>query len=102
MLVVPENAELFTKGVSDFNSFSDPDRLRYVFINMQIFKNFENAYYQANHGRLDQYFWEGMSAQLQDYMAVDGAIKVWELRKHQFGREFREYGDSLETSEYAL
>ena len=97
-----DNAELWVKAVKDFDGLTESERMRFVALFLNIIKTFEEAYYQLQADRFDAHFWEGMLAQFGDLMSAPGAKQVWGLRKHQFGRDFREFMDSLEQGEYKL
>lgn len=95
-------AGLVIKGMTGLKGMTDTERFRYINFHMQLFKLYENAYYQLIRGRLDNYVWQGLETQLTDYLATSGVNAVWGLRKHQFGQEFAGYMDKLEPTEYAL
>ena len=97
-----DTAEIVVKGINDFDDMSDAERLRYIILNMIVLRVYEEAYYQVGQNRLDDYIWEGMKSQLTDFLGTDGAQKVWQLRGHQFGNEFRDFIDELEPTKYAL
>ena len=102
LLVDSDTAEIVVKGINDIDDMSDVERLRYIALNMIVFRVYEEAYYQVGQNRLDDYIWEGMKSQLTDFLGTDGAQKVWQLRGHQFGNEFRDFIDELEPTKYAL
>ena len=102
LLVDGDTAEIVVKGINGFDEMSDVERLRYIMLSMVVLRVYEEAYYQVGQSRLDDYIWEGMKSQLTDFLGTDGAQKIWQLRGHQFGSEFRDFVDKLEATKYAL
>jgi hypothetical protein len=98
----PEMADLHIRALSNFDDFTPAERLRYIVFLLGIFKVWEEAYYQWREDRMDQEAWESMLAPLADVMSTDGPRKVWELRKHQFRKDFADYIDTVETGKYRI
>jgi len=90
------------KAASAFSDLTEVERLRYIQICMNMFKLNEEAYYQLRQDRLEDYIWEGMMTQIREYLSTDGAQRFWQLRRHQFGKEFRKFIDEMEPSDYRL
>lgn len=101
-LTDPALTALFVKGNSDYASLHDAERLQLTAYCMVAFKLYEEAFYQSRRGRLDEYIWEGMLAQLKDSMATDVLQNIWQVRRHQFGRDFRGFVDGLGRGEYRI
>ena len=98
----PEMADIHLQAIENFDDLTPSQRLRYIVFLLGIFKVWEESYYQWREDRMDQEAWESMLAPLADVMSTDGPKKVWELRKHQFRKDFADYIDSVETGEYRI
>ena len=98
----PELADLFIEAIGNFDDLIPTKRIRFIVFMLRIFKVWEEAYFQWRENRLDPDAWEAMLSPLADVMATDGAKKVWDLRKHQFRKDFVEYMDNIEPGEYRI
>ena len=98
----PEMADLHIQAIENFDDLTPSQRLRYIVFMLRIFKVWEESYFQWRENRLDSEAWESMLSPLTDVMTTDGAKKVWELRKHQFRKDFADYIDSVEPGEYRI
>jgi len=97
-----DNADLWVKAIDDFDSLSPAERMRFIALTMCIVKVFEEAFYQVQADRFDEHYWQGMLAQYVDFMSTESAKKIWELRGHQFGEEFRLFTENLRDGDYRL
>ncbi len=61
--------------------------------------SFQNSYYLANEGTLDQNVQESLTAALKAVKNQPGFVDFWENRKSLFFEEFRDYVTSLLTSD---
>ena len=61
--------------------------------------SFQNNYYLANEGTLDQNVQESLTASISAVKNQPGWQEYWENRKSHFFVEFREYMDSILTSD---
>ena len=98
----PDMAELHIEALDNFDGLNPSQRLRYIVFMLGIFKVWEESYFQWREDRLDADAWESMLAPLADVMTTDGASKVWQLRKHQFRKDFADYIDNIELGEYRI
>ena len=99
----PDMADLLAKArSSDYESLTEPERIRYIGWFHPFFRVWEEAYYQHKDGRLDSRMWESMVAVYADAISVESNKKVWELRKHVFTKDFREFVASVKPGEYLL
>ena len=94
----PEIADLYLEATDNFDNLTLSKRLRYMLVMLNVYRVYQEAFYQVQKDRLDDYIWEGMLIQLTDYIGTDGAKKFWALRKHQFSPDFRSFVDNLEAA----
>ena len=94
MVVLPENAELILKSISEPSMLTKSELIQINAFNMLVFRNFENAFYQTSRGRLDNHIWMGLKGELDDYIQTEIAKGTWQRRKHQFGTEFQDFMNS--------
>jgi hypothetical protein len=95
-------AALFIKSNEGYEKLEPGEKLQVTSYCMVALKLYEEAYYQRQLRRLDEYIWEGMVTQLQDSMSTQTLSAVWKVRRHQFGGEFRAFVDNLAHGQYAL
>ena len=59
---------------------------------------FENAFYQHNHGTLEDELWERWRRQLEWYTQRPGVVAWWTFAQRNFSDTFRECVDELIAS----
>jgi hypothetical protein len=102
LLTEGDMAALLVKGIGGYEALADVEKVRVSAYCMVAFKLFEEAYYQRTRERLDRYIWEGMVRQMEDSLATEVLQTVWQLRRHQFGDDFRAFMDGLSPGRYPL
>jgi len=95
-----ENATLYAKGTADFDCLSDAEQIQYIALSLGPMRVWEEAYLQYVSGRLEEKTWNALRAQYVDIRSAPGPERVWQLRKHTFSEDFREYSDALEKGSY--
>jgi hypothetical protein len=98
----PILACLFMRANEGYDKLDPTERLQVMSYCMVALKLFEEAFYQRQQKRLDEHIWEGMATQLADSMSTEALRSVWNQRRHQFGREFRSFMDSLREGKYIV
>jgi hypothetical protein len=96
-LLEGEMATIWVKGVNDFDSLTEAERLRFVAYLTTAIKTFEDAYYQWQQGRLEADIWDALLAPLKDVKSTAAFNRFWLMRRHHFRPEFSDYIDALET-----
>ena len=95
-------ADIFVRGIEDYESLSPPDALRVVGFVYRLFKVWEEAYFQFKAGRLEPRIWEPMTRQFAAYYSMAPFKKTWELRSEFVDSEFRAFVNSLEKVEIKM
>ncbi|MEJ2171300.1 MAG: hypothetical protein P8X59_00860 [Woeseiaceae bacterium] len=97
-----ELAELLGKGSVDYEALSDTEKIQFVAMIQGPLRFWEEAYHQYKAGRLSAQLWNGIHAQMRDFISTDGLQKVWELREHTYSQEFRDYVANIELGTYRV
>ena len=97
-----EFAELYLKGISNFDSLNDAEALRFMSALQGLFRVWEEAYYQWINGRLDEHYWQGINRLSIDLLATDGGLRAWELRSYAYSKDFVLYLSNQQPGEYAI
>ncbi|MEN8376602.1 MAG: hypothetical protein ABFS34_14235 [Gemmatimonadota bacterium] len=93
-------AEVFSRGKTDFEALSEPDRLRFIAMIQGVFRVWEDAFYQYDAGRLDPRIWTAMVAQFSGYLSLPGVQRVWEIRKRAYNEGFCRFVAGAKATEY--
>lgn len=97
----PELAAIWLKGIDDFHSLPDVERLRFVIYLASTMRSFENAYFQMKVNRLEEETWDTLLAVVKDVASTAGFQEFMKVRKHHFRPEFVEYLENLEVGDYS-
>ena len=87
----PHLAELYYRGLDDFESLEGVDRTRFGSYMHAIFRTIENVYYQHLEGHVDPRVWRGLEVVVRDMNACPGVQAWWRLRLHYFDEEFAKF-----------
>ncbi len=96
----PNLADVFVRAKTGFLELSEPERLQFISMIQQIFRVWEDAYYQYQENRLDERIWKSMVVQFSFYLSLDGVCRVWEIRKQAYSDDFREFVDNTAARDY--
>ena len=94
--------EIFVRGIHDFDSLSEEDRLKLVIGLVSVYRAWEEAYIQRDLGRLDDRAWQPMLSYYTLILSSPSGRKVWDLRKDHFDPAFRAFVDDLAHANYSL
>lgn len=81
-----ELAELLGNGSEDFEALSDIEKIQFVAMVQGPLRFWEEAYHRYTAKRLNAQLWNGIHAQMRDFISMNGLQKVWELREHTYSR----------------
>jgi len=87
-LTEPNLAELYTRGLDDFESFEGADRVRSRVLMHTIFRNVEDVYCQHLQGNLDPRVWRAYEGVIHDLNSHPGVQAWWRSHSHRFDEEF--------------
>jgi len=90
-----EVARLWRLGMSDMESLTDDERVRFVAFLSGLFRYWESSRLQWRHGQLDSEHWENVARQASDFAKLTGVRHFWEIRRHWHSTEFQRWFESL-------
>ena len=98
----PQLADLWARGTQDFESLTDGERIQMISAFTINLRSFQDAFYQAEAGRLDADVWQGIVNFYAAVLSTPGASRIWELRKSSYSRRFQEFADAIERTSYEI
>jgi hypothetical protein len=87
--------DVFSRGLEDYETLDDRQRLDFAFMMFDLFKAFENVHYHYVHGTLGEDAWQGWRRFVVSYATAPGALHYWRARRDIFTPEFRVFIDDL-------
>jgi len=78
----PHVRELYYRGIHDFDSLEGADLVGFAMLMQQLFRIFNEMYYQRLEGHLNQRLWREVEAPLRDIIAYPGVQAWWRSRSH--------------------
>jgi hypothetical protein len=94
----PHVRELYYRGIHDFESLKGADIVGFSTLMAQLFRMYEEVYYQHLEGHLDQRVRRGAEAPMRELIGYPGIQAWWRLRSHWFGEEFVKHVDQLQQA----
>ena len=95
----PELSHMFVYALENYHEFNDQEKARISQMFFQIFRMFENMFYQQKKGYLDQDLWIGWKRLMLTYFARPGFQTWWEHRRVVYAEPFVQF---LETEKLDL
>ena len=89
-------AKLFEAGVVSWNSLSEDDKRTANFLFIQLFRMWENMFYQNRMKILEPWLWDSHKNTIMSYFHYKGVQEWWAHRRQTFSEEYRIF---LENSE---
>jgi hypothetical protein len=84
----PHLAEVYYRGIYDFESLQPTDFVRFSAFLHPAFRLLEEAYYLQAAGHLEKGVWQAWEAMARDFNAYPGVQAWWRLRSYWFSEEF--------------
>jgi len=81
-LLEPEMADIWSSGVTDIDSLSPSQRLRFVVHLMLALRSFEDAYFQWREGRLESDTWISLVSSIHSVKSTASFDWFWKQRRH--------------------
>jgi len=94
----PDLADVYDRGIHDFESLEGTDRIRFSILMHGAFRNFEEIYHLQAKGHLEEDVWHGWEAVIRDINAYPGVQAWWRLRSHWFSQEFVKFIDQAQQT----
>ena len=86
-----EVGELYFQGIRDFYALEGAQVARFSSLMVQLFRMFEDQFFQQNEGHLDQRVWQGFEGPMNDMIAYPGVQDWWKTRCHWYSQEFQSF-----------
>lgn len=88
--------KLFEKGTKSWKSLNEDDKRTSNYVYIQMFRIWENLYYQNKMKVLEPWLWDSNKNTIISYFHLNGIQEWWQFRKQSFSKEFVDF---LENSE---
>ena len=89
-----ELAQIVPKGLRDYTSLSEKERVRLVATFMAFLSYSQNAFLKWREGLLAPPLWRGWELVIMNFVCAPGGKAFWKERAYMFGDEFRQYIES--------
>src|SRR6267154_2178390 len=89
-----ELAQIVPKGLRDYTSLSEKERVRLVATFMAFLSYSQNAFLKWREGLLAPPLWRGWELVIMNLVCAPGGKAFWKDRAYMFGDEFRQYIES--------
>jgi hypothetical protein len=87
-------SDIHLRAMRDIDSLAAGEKFRfYIFLN-NVFRVYENAYYQKTQRTVDPSVWAGMQGNMNATKLTSGYQAFWRDRKSIFSSEFQEFYDN--------
>ena len=86
-------ADIWCRGIRDFNGLSTVDTIRFSSLIGQLFRVYQSAHIQWKQDALDKEIWTGFASSMNHTMALEGVKQCWETRKSWYGNVFQDWVD---------
>ncbi|WP_285653788.1 hypothetical protein [Allomuricauda sp. NBRC 101325] len=80
--------KLFEKGTKSWNSLSEDDKRTSNYLYIQMFRIWENLYYQNKMKVLEPWLWQSNKNTIISYFHLNGIQEWWQFRRQSFSNEF--------------
>jgi hypothetical protein len=94
----PHLAELYYRGIQDFQSLKGGDLVRFSALMEQMFYIFQELYDQQLDRHLDPRRWRGLEATMRYINAYPGVQAWWRFHSHRFSKEFVKHINQLQET----
>lgn len=93
----PDLVCIFLRGAHDYSSLTGVERVRFSSFFLGMFNVQQQIYRLRQNGDVDEDIGSGLGAQLGDIVRLPGVYAWFQTRAHWYGRDFREYIESLRS-----
>ena len=87
-------SEIHLRAMQDINGLGPVEKFRFYILLNNIFRVYENAYYQYTQGTVDSGVWAGIFGNMNVTKSTSGYQAFWHERKNIFGKKFQDFYDS--------
>ncbi len=86
-----ELSQIVAKGLRDYTSLSEKERVRFIAAFMAFLSCSQNAFLKWREGLLASPLWMGWQHVIMNLVGAPGGKAFWKDRAYMFGDEFRRY-----------
>jgi hypothetical protein len=86
-----ELSQIIPKGLRDYGSLSEKEKVRLVAACMSFLSYSQNAFLKWREGLLAQPLWRGWELVIMNLVCAPGGKAFWKERSYLFGDEFQRY-----------
>ena len=90
-----ELAQIVAKGLRNYGSLSEKERVRFIAAFMAFLSYSQNAFLKWRQGLLAPSLWLGWEQVMMNLFGAPGGKGFWKDRAYMFGDEFRRYIDDV-------
>ena len=90
-----EFADIYLRGVQQFDDLSPAERLRFGAFLATFFKNFEGLYYYHKDGTLEPPHWAQVKRTMTDVVSYPGTQVWWSVRRNWHTEQFAALVDKI-------
>ncbi|WP_053976602.1 hypothetical protein [Mangrovimonas xylaniphaga] len=91
LIVDKDLGKLFEKGTKSWNTLNEDDKRTSNFLYIQLFRIWENLYYQNKMKVLEPWLWVSNRNTIISYFHLNGIQEWWQIRRQSFSKEFVEF-----------
>lgn len=99
LIVDKELGKLFERGTKSWNSLVEDDKRTSNYLYIQMFRIWENLFYQNKMEVLEPWLWNSNKNTITSYFHLNGIQEWWQFRRQSFSREFVEFLEKSEKPE---
>lgn len=102
LIADPDLASGFEVAVADWGNVDEVERPRTMYLITQLFRHWENAYFQYRQGTLAPAMWRTWERIILSYFHQPGLQQWWRLRRAAYSEEFRDFLEGSTPPEAGL
>jgi hypothetical protein len=87
----PSLASAFETAVTRWSDVDVKDRPRVMYLLTQLFRHWENSFFQRRQGTLEPSLWATWEGIILSYFHQPGIQEWWKVRRHAYSAEFRAF-----------
>ena len=89
-----ELSGIHLRAMRDIDDLAPVEKFRFYILLNNIFRVYENAYYQYTQGTVDSGVWAGIFGNMNVTKATSGYQAFWRERRMIFGEKFQDFYDT--------
>jgi len=97
-----ELGRLFEKGTMSWNTLNEDDKRTSNYLFLQLFRHYENMYYQNKMEVFEAWLWNSHKNTLVSYFHHEGVQEWWTIRRQTFSEKFRIFLESSEKPDVII